>query len=195
MYNSTIIEKRGDRTYQFDVFSRLREERIVWIGTGINSEMAAYVIAHLQYLRYENETDSVDMYIQSPGGEIEAGLAIYDIIKLMPYKVNTFGLGMVASMGAFMLAAGTGTRYVLPSAKVMIHQPSGGATGKASDIKIATEEIVKIRDKMNAMIGGFTGKTPEQVAADSRRDHWFTADEAVAYGLADEIYTKTIGKK
>lgn len=195
MYNSTIIEKRGDRTYQFDVFSRLREERIVWIGTGINSEMAAYVIAHLQYLAYENETESVDMYIQSPGGEIEAGLAIYDIIKLMPYKVNTIGLGMVASMGAFMLAAGTGTRYVLPSAKVMIHQPSGGATGKASDIKIATEEIVKIRDKMNAMIGGFTGKTPEQVAADSRRDHWFTADEAVAYGLADEIYTKTIGKK
>lgn len=195
MYNSTIIEKRGDRTYQFDVFSRLREERIVWIGTGINSEMAAYVIAHLQYLAYENETEPVDMYIQSPGGEIEAGLAIYDIIKLMPYKVNTIGLGMVASMGAFMLAAGTGTRYVLPSAKVMIHQPSGGATGKASDIKIATEEIVKIRDKMNAMIGGFTGKTPEQVAADSRRDHWFTADEAVAYGLADEIYTKTIGKK
>ena len=195
MYNSTIIEKRGDRTYQFDVFSRLREERIVWIGTGINSEMAAYVIAHLQYLAYENETEPVDMYIQSPGGEIEAGLAIYDIIKLMPYKVNTIGLGMVASMGAFMLAAGTGTRYVLPSAKVMIHHPSGGATGKASDIKIATEEIVKIRDKMNAMIGGFTGKTPEQVAADSRRDHWFTADEAVAYGLADEIYTKTIGKK
>ena len=195
MYNSTIIEKRGDRTYQFDVFSRLREERIVWIGTGINSEMAAYVIAHLQYLAYENETEPVDMYIQSPGGEIEAGLAIYDIIKLMPYKVNTIGLGMVASMGAFMLAAGTGTRYVRPSAKVMIHQPSGGATGKASDIKIATEEIVKIRDKMNAMIGGFTGKTPEQVAADSRRDHWFTADEAVAYGLADEIYTKTIGKK
>ena len=195
MYNSTIIEKRGDRTYQFDVFSRLREERIVWIGTGINSEMAAYVIAHLQYLAYENETEPVDMYIQSPGGEIEAGLAIYGIIKLMPYKVNTIGLGMVASMGAFMLAAGTGTRYVLPSAKVMIHQPSGGATGKASDIKIATEEIVKIRDKMNAMIGGFTGKTPEQVAADSRRDHWFTADEAVAYGLADEIYTKTIGKK
>ena len=195
MYNSTIIEKRGDRTYQFDVFSRLREERIVWIGPGINSEMAAYVIAHLQYLAYENETEPVDMYIQSPGGEIEAGLAIYDIIKLMPYKVNTIGLGMVASMGAFMLAAGTGTRYVLPSAKVMIHQPSGGATGKASDIKIATEEIVKIRDKMNAMIGGFTGKTPEQVAADSRRDHWFTADEAVAYGLADEIFTKTIGKK
>ena len=110
MYNSTIIEKRGDRTYQFDVFSRLREERIVWIGTGINSEMAAYVIAHLQYLAYENETEPVDMYIQSPGGEIEAGLAIYDIIKLMPYKVNTIGLGMVASMGAFMLAAGTGTR-------------------------------------------------------------------------------------
>jgi len=195
MYNTTIIEKRGDRTYQFDVFSRLREERILWIGTGINSEMAAYVIAHLQYLAYDNENDPVDMYISSPGGEIEAGLAIYDIIKLMPYKVNTIGLGMVASMGAFMLAAGTGTRYVLPNAKVMIHQPSGGATGKASDIRIAAEEISKTRDKMNSMIGEFTGKSADQVAADSRRNHWFTADEAVAYGLADEIYTKQIGKK
>lgn len=194
MYNTSIIEKRGDRTYQLDVFSRLREERIIWIGTGISSEMAPYVIAHLQYFAYSDEHAPVDMYISSPGGEIDAGLAIYDMIKLMPYKVNTIGCGMVASMGAFMLAAGTGKRYVLPNANVMIHEPSGGATGKASDIAISRDEIVKARTKMNTLIGGFTGHTAEEIATATKRNHWYTAEEAVAYGLADEIYTRTASK-
>lgn len=179
----------GERSY--DIYSRLLEDRIIFISGEINTEMANLVIAQLLFLEAKNSEKDISLYINSPGGEVDAGLAIYDTMNFIKSKVNVICVGMAASMAAVLLSSGEkGKRYALPHSRIMIHQPLGGAQGQASDIKIQAEQILKIKDVINDILSKNTGKSIEEIEKDTNRDYYLTPEEAKAYGLIDEILVK-----
>ena len=186
-----VIEQtsRGERSY--DIFSRLLKERIIFLGEEVNETTASLVVAQLLFLEAEDPDKDIHLYINSPGGSVTAGMAIYDTMNFIKCDVSTVCIGMAASMGAFLLAGGAkGKRYALPNAEIMIHQPLGGARGQATEIQIAAEHILKTRKKLNDILAENTGKDYEQIAADTERDNYMSADEALAYGLIDGVITK-----
>ena len=186
-----VIEQnsRGERSY--DIYSRLLKDRIIFLGEEVNETTASLVVAQLLFLESEDPSKDIHLYINSPGGMVTAGMAIYDTMQYIKCDVSTICIGMAASMGAFLLAGGAkGKRFALPNAEVMIHQPSGGAKGQATEIQIAAENILKTKKKLNQMLADNSGKPYEVVAADTERDHWMSADEALDYGLIDGIITK-----
>ena len=179
----------GERSY--DIYSRLLKERIIFLADEVNDQTASLVVAQLLFLESEDPNKDIQLYINSPGGSVTAGMAIYDTMNYIKCDVSTICIGMAASMGAFLLSSGAkGKRFALPNAEVMIHQPSGGAKGQATEIQIAAENILKTKKKLNQMLADNTGKPYEVVAADTERDHWMSADEALDYGLIDGIITK-----
>ena len=191
-----VVEQtgRGDRAY--DIYSRLLQDRIVFIGTGINDEVSNVIIAQLLFLQAQDATKEISVYINSPGGSVTAGLAIYDTMQFITCDVATYCVGQAASMGAVLLAAGRkGKRYSLPNARIMIHQPWGGAEGKASDISIAAKEILRLKDRLNEILAFHTGKGVEVLANDTERDYFMSADEAKVYGLVDEVLIKRPSEK
>jgi len=191
MYIPTVIETTGRSERVYDIYSRLLKERIVFIGYEINDVVANTIVAQMLFLEYEDPDKDILLYINSPGGVVTSGLAIYDVIKYVKPDVQTICVGSAYSMGALLLAAGTkGKRYILPHGKVMLHQPSGGATGQSSDIQIHAKEIIKTKTELNKILSEATGKTPEEIAKDTDRDHYMSAEEAVAYGVVDEIFTR-----
>jgi ATP-dependent Clp protease, protease subunit len=184
----TVIERtgRGERVY--DIYSRLLKDRIIFLGDQINDWTASTVVAQMLFLQLENKDADIEMYIMSPGGSVTAGLAIYDTMQYVSNDVATYCIGQAASMGAFLLSAGTkGKRYALPNSRIMIHQPWGGAQGTAQDIMIQAEEIIGLKKRLNKLYAGHTGKTEEQIAKDSDRDFFMSAQEAKDYGIIDEI--------
>lgn len=185
-----VIEQtsRGERSY--DIYSRLLKDRIIFLGEEVNDVSANLVVAQLLFLEAEDPSKDICFYINSPGGSVSAGWAIYDTMHYIKCDVATTCIGMAASMGAFLLAGGTkGKRYALPNAEVMIHQPSGGAQGQATDIKIVADKIIETRKKLNRHLADNTGQPLEVIEADTERDHWMSAEEAKAYGLIDEVIT------
>jgi len=189
LYPPYIIERssRGERTY--DIFSRLLMDRIVFLGAPINDEVANIIIAQLLFLDADNPDKDVYMYINSPGGIVSSGMAIYDTMQHLRAPINTICMGMAASMGSFLLAAGRkGKRSALPHARIMIHQPSGGSQGTASDIEIQAREILYLRTKMNELYARHTGQSVEQIEKDMDRDRYMSADEARAYGIIDTVF-------
>ena len=183
-----VIEQtaKGERSY--DIFSRLLKDRIIFIGDEITDATASVVVAQLLFLESEDPDKDIHIYINSPGGSVTAGMAIYDTMKYIKPDVSTICVGMAASMGAFLLAAGTkGKRYALPNAEIMIHQPLGGAKGQASDVKIHAEFLLKTRDKLNKILSENTGKPLEQIEKYTDRDNFMIAEEAMAYGLIDKV--------
>jgi len=190
LYPPYIIERssRGERTY--DIFSRLLMDRIVFLGAPINDEVANIVIAQLLFLDADNPEKDVYMYINSPGGIVSSGMAIYDTMQHLRAPINTICMGMAASMGSFLLAAGRrGKRSALPHARIMIHQPSGGSQGSASDIEIQAREILYLRTKMNELYALHTGQSVEQIEKDMDRDRYMSSEEAKAYGIIDTVFT------
>lgn len=187
----TVLEKTslGERAY--DIYSRLLKERIIFIAGPINDDIASLVIAQLLFLESEDAKKDVTVYVNSPGGQVHAGLAIIDTMNFLKCDVSTVCVGMAASMGAMILSAGAkGKRFVLPNSEVMIHQPLGGAEGQASDIAIAAENILKTRNVLYKMLAKNTGKTLAQIEKDADRNYWMAADEAVKYGIVDKVITK-----
>ena len=186
-----VYERDGRNERAWDIYSRLLKDRIIFIGTPINDYVANAVIAQLLFLQMEDPKKEIHIYINSPGGSVTDGMAIYDTINFLPCDVVTFCVGMAASMGTVLLAAGTpGKRFALPNSRVMIHQPSGGATGQTADIKIAAKEILRWRKTLNEVLSQHTGKSIEQIEKDSDRDFYMTADEALKYGIIDKVITK-----
>ena len=185
-----VIEQtsRGERSY--DIYSRLLKDRIIFLGEEINDATASVVVAQLLFLESEDPGKDIHMYINSPGGSVTAGMAIYDTMNYVKCDVSTICMGMAASMGAFLLAGGAkGKRLALPNAEIMIHQPSGGAKGQETEIRIVAEQILKTRDQLNRILAENTGKPLDVIAADTERDNYMTAQEAKEYGLIDEIVT------
>jgi ATP-dependent Clp protease, protease subunit len=190
IYPPYVIERssRGERTY--DIFSRLLMDRIIFLGTPINDDVANIIIAQLLYLQADNPDRDIHLYINSPGGSVSAGLAIYDTMQFLKSPVNTICMGLAASMGAFLLAAGRkGKRLALPHSRIMIHQPSGGTQGTAADIEIQAREILYLRHQMNELMSKHTGQPVEQIERDIVRDKFMSAPEAVTYGLIDQVIT------
>ena len=190
LYTPYVIERssRGERTY--DVFSRLLMDRIIFLGTPINDDVANVVIAQLLFLQADNPERDIHVYINSPGGSVSAGMAIYDTMQFLKPPINTTCMGLAASMGSFLLAAGTpGKRSALPHARVMIHQPSGGTQGTAADIEIQAREILYLRAKMNELMSKHTGRPIEQIERDMDRDRFMSAEEAKVYGIIDNVIT------
>ena len=190
IYPPYVIERssRGERSY--DIFSRLLMDRIVFIGTPINDDVANIVIAQLLFLEADQPGRDIFLYINSPGGSVSAGLAMYDTMQYLQSPVNTICMGLAASMGAFLLAAGRkGKRMALPHSRIMIHQPSGGAQGTAADIEIQAREILYLRGKMNELLSKHTGRPEEQIERDIIRDYFMSAEEAKTYGIIDQIVT------
>src|SRR5215210_4669528 len=188
IYPPYVIERssRGERSY--DIFSRLLMDRIVFLGTPINDDVANIIIAQLLFLEADNPERDIHLYINSPGGSVSSGLAMYDTIQYLKSPVNTICMGLAASMGAFLLAAGRkGKRHALPHSRIMIHQPSGGAQGTAADIEIQAKEILYLRGKMNELMAKHTGQTVQQIERDMDRDRFMSADEAKAYGIIDNV--------
>ncbi len=188
--NPYVIERssRGERSY--DVYSRLLMDRIIFLGTPINDDVANMIIAQMLFLEADNPGRDIHLYINSPGGSVSAGLAIYDTMQFLKSPVNTICMGLAASMGAFLLAAGRGgKRSALPHSRIMIHQPSGGASGTASDIEIQAREIIYLRAKMNELMAKHTGRPLEQVERDVDRDRFMSAEEAKGYGIIDMVVT------
>ena len=184
-----VVEQtdRGERSY--DIYSKLLEERIIFITGDINDALANTVVAQLLYLEAKDATKDIDVYINSPGGSVTAGLAIYDTMNFIKCGVSTICIGMAASMAAFLLSSGEkGKRYALPSSEIMIHQPLGGAQGQASDIAIQAEHILKIKKNLNEILAKNTGKPYEEVEKDTDRDNYLSAEEALEYGLIDKIF-------
>ena len=187
----TVIEQtnKGERAY--DIYSRLLKDRIIILGDEVNSATANVIVAQLLFLEAEDPDKDIMFYINSPGGSITDGMAIYDTMQYIKCDVSTICMGMAASMGAFLLAGGTkGKRYALPNAEVMIHQPLGGAKGQATDIQIAAEHIIKTKERMNRMMAEFTGQDIETIKRDTERDNWLTAQQAMEYGLIDKVITR-----
>ena len=186
-----VVEKTSSGERSYDIFSRLLKDRIIFIGDEITDATASVVVAQLLFLESEDPDKDIHIYINSPGGSVTAGMAIYDTMKYIKPDVSTICVGMAASMGAFLLAAGTkGKRYALPNAEIMIHQPLGGAKGQASDVKIHAEFLLKTRDKLNKILSENTGKPLEVIERDTDRDNFMIAEDAKAYGLIDEIMTR-----
>ena len=183
-----VVEQtsRGERSY--DIYSRLLKERIIFLGEEVNDVSANVVVAQLLFLESEDPSKDINLYINSPGGSVTAGMAIYDTMQYIKCDVATICIGMAASMGAFLLSGGAkGKRQALPNAEIMIHQPSGGTQGKASDMLIDAEHILKTRRKLNEILAANTGQSLETIERDTDRDHWLTAHEAVTYGLIDSV--------
>ena len=186
-----VVEQsnRGERSY--DIYSRLLNDRIIFLGEEVNDVTASLVVAQLLFLAAEDPDKDINLYINSPGGSVTAGMAIYDTMQYIKPDVSTICIGMAASMGAFLLAGGAkGKRYALPNAEVMIHQPSGGARGQATDIRIHAENILRTKAKLNQILAENTGKPVEEVERDTERDNFMSAEEAKAYGLIDAVITK-----
>ena len=186
-----VIEQtsRGERSY--DIYSRLLKERIIFLGEEVNDVSASVVVAQLLFLESEDPNKDIHLYINSPGGSVTAGMAIYDTMNYVKCDVSTICIGMAASMGAFLLAGGAkGKRFALPNAEIMIHQPSGGAQGQATDIKIVSDHIIKTKAKLNSILAANTGKPLEVVAADTERDNYMDAGQALEYGLIDSVVEK-----
>ena len=186
----TVIEQtdRGERAY--DIFSRLLNDRIIVLSDEVNDATASLVVAQLLFLEGQDPEKDISLYINSPGGSVSAGLAIYDTMNYIKPDVSTICMGMAASMGAFLLSSGAkGKRYALPNSEIMIHQPSGGAQGQATDIQITAKHIQRTKDRLNKILAANTGKDIDIVAVDTERDNWMTAEEAMEYGLVDKVIT------
>ncbi|EFI41572.1 MULTISPECIES: ATP-dependent Clp endopeptidase proteolytic subunit ClpP [Peptoniphilus] len=186
-----VVEQTNHGERSYDIYSRLLKERIIFLSGEINDVTADLVVAQLLFLEAEDQNKDIQIYINSPGGSVSAGFAIYDTIKYIKCDVSTMVIGLAASMGAFLLAAGTkGKRFALPNADIMIHQPLGGAQGQASDIKIHAEKILEIRERINKILSEETGQPLEKVERDTDRDYYLSAKEAVEYGLIDKVIEK-----
>ena len=186
-----VVEQTGRGERSYDIFSRLLNDRIIMLSDEVNDATASLVVAQMLYLEGQDPDKDIHLYINSPGGSITSGMAIYDTMQYVKCDVSTICVGMAASMGAFLLAAGAkGKRFALPNSEIMIHQPLGGAKGQASDIKIQAEHILRIKDKMNRMLSEMTGQPLEKVTSDTDRDNFLTAQQALEYGLIDRIMTK-----
>lgn len=187
----TVLENtaKGERAY--DIYSRLLKERIIFLDGEVNDSMASLIVAQMLFLEAENPNADINVYINSPGGSVTAGMAIYDTMQYIKCDVSTMCIGMAASMGAFLLAGGTkGKRFILPNAEVMIHQPSGGARGQATEIQIVAENILRTKERLNRLLAENTGNPYEQVCRDTERDNYMTADESLQYGLVDHIVVR-----
>lgn len=190
-YVPYVVEQTGQGERTYDIYSRLLKDRIIFIDEEINDHTASIVVAQLLFLEAQDPEKDINIYINSPGGSVMAGFAIYDTMQLVKPDISTICVGMAASMGAFLLAGGTkGKRYALPNAEVMIHQPLGGVQGQASDIKINADHILKLRDRLNRILSENTGKELSVVEKDTDRDNYMTADEAASYGLIDKVIDK-----
>jgi ATP-dependent Clp protease protease subunit len=187
-YIPMVIEQSGRGERSFDIYSRLLKERVIFLVGPVNDQSANLIVAQLLFLESENPDKDVALYINSPGGSVYAGMAIYDTMHFIKPEVSTLCTGLAASMGAFLLAAGNkGKRFSLPNSRIMIHQPSGGAQGQASDIQIQAREILDLRERLNSMLAKNTGQTIERIAIDTERDNFMSADDAVSYGLIDKV--------
>ncbi|MDP9349384.1 MAG: ATP-dependent Clp endopeptidase proteolytic subunit ClpP [Gemmatimonadota bacterium] len=191
IYAPYVIERssRGERSY--DIFSRLLMDRIVFLGSPINDDVANIIIAQMLFLQADNPEKDIYLYINSPGGSVYAGMAIYDTMQFLSCDVNTYCMGIAASMGSFLLAAGTkGKRYALPNSRIMLHQPSGGSQGTAADIEIQAKEILYIRERMNSIYSEMTGQPVARIQEDLDRDRYMSPDEAQSYGLIDHVISR-----
>ena len=187
----TVVEKTPDGERAFDIYSRLLNERIIFLGEEVNEHTANIVVAQLLYLAYDDPLADISLYINSPGGSVYDGMAIYDTMQLIKPDVATYGIGLQASMGAFLLSSGTkGKRYVLPHAKVMIHQPSSGTRGKVTDMEIDLRESLEVKEMLAKILAKNTGQKLSKVKLDMERDYWMNPDEAKKYGLVDEVLTR-----
>ena len=186
-----VVEQTGRGERSYDIYSRLLKERIIFLGEEVNEVTASLVVAQLLFLEAEDPDKDIQLYINSPGGSVTAGMAIYDTMQYIKCDVSTICIGMAASMGAFLLAGGTkGKRFALPNAEIMIHQPLGGTQGQATDMEIACKHILRTKDKLTKIIAENCGRKYEECLADMERDNWKTADEAKEYGLIDEVITR-----
>ena len=183
-----VIEQTGRGERSYDIYSRLLKERIIFLGEEVNDVTSSLIVSQMLFLESEDPGKDIHLYINSPGGSVTAGMAIYDTMQYIKCDVSTICMGMAASMGAFLLAGGAkGKRLILPNAEVMIHQPSGGAQGQATEIQITAEHILKTKKKLNEILAKNTGKPLEIVEADTERDYWMSAEEALEYGLVDRV--------
>ncbi len=186
-----VIEQTGRGERSYDIYSRLLKERIIFLGTEINDDVSNLVIAQLLFLQSEDAEKDISIYINSPGGVVTAGMAIYDTMQFVKCPITTYCMGQAASMGAVLLTAGTkGKRFALPNSRIMIHQPLGGAQGQATDIEIQTKEILRMKKRLNEILADHSGQSIETIAKDTDRDFFMSAEEAVKYGLIDEVVTK-----
>lgn len=191
-----VVEQTGRGERSFDIYSRLLKERIIFLGTDVNEHVASLVIAQLLWLAAEDQEKDIHFYINSPGGYVSAGLAIYDTMQFIQPDVSTICMGQAASMGALLLAAGAkGKRFTLPHSRVMIHQPAGGAQGQASDIEIQAREILTLRERLNQILAKHTGQPISQIEKDTDRNFFMSAEEAVKYGIVDEVMTRKFERK
>ena len=186
-----VIEKTSSGERSYDIYSRLLQDRIIFLSNEVNDDIASLIVSQLLFLESQDPGKDISLYINSPGGSVSAGFAIYDTMNYIKCDVATYCMGLAASMGAFLLAGGAkGKRYAMPNAEIMIHQPSGGAKGQETEIRIVAEQILKTRERLNQILADNTGKDPEQVKQDSERDHWMLAEEAREYGLVDKVIYK-----
>ena len=191
-----VIEQTGRGERSYDIYSRLLKERIIFLGEEVNEVTASLVVAQLLFLEAEDPEKYINLYINSPGGSVTAGMAIYDTMQYIKCDVSTICIGMAASMGAFLLAGGAkGKRMALPNAEIMIHQPLGGAQGQATEIEIAAKHILQTKEKLNKILAANTGKPYDIIAADTERDNWKTAQEAMEYGLIDKVITSHVAEE
>jgi ATP-dependent Clp protease, protease subunit len=193
-----VVEQTGRGERAYDIYSRLLKDRIIFVGTAIDDDVSNLIIAQMLFLQSEDADKDISLYINTPGGSVTAGLAIYDTIQFLKCDVATYCVGQAASMGAMLLAAGAaGKRYALPNARIMIHQPWGGAQGQASDVSIQAREILRLRERLNAILAAHTGKPVEIIEKDTDRDNFMSADEAKTYGIVDEVVVsrKTVTHK
>jgi len=187
----TVVEQTGRGERAYDIYSRLLNDRIIMLTGEVNDASASVIVAQLLFLEGQDPTKDISLYINSPGGSVSAGMAIYDTMNYIKCDVSTICVGMAASMGAFLLAAGTkGKRYALPNSEIMIHQPLGGMQGQATDIEIQANQILKLKKKLNTMLADATGRRLDEVSRDTERDNYMTAEEAAAYGLVDNLIYK-----
>ncbi|MBS1187820.1 MAG: clpP [Burkholderiaceae bacterium] len=188
-----VIEQSGRGERAFDIYSRLLKERVIFLVGPVTDQSANLIVAQLLFLESENPDKDISLYINSPGGSVSAGMAIYDTMQFIKPEVSTLCTGLAASMGAFLLAAGAkGKRFSLPNSRIMIHQPSGGAQGQATDIEIQAREILYLRERLNGILAEKTGQAIEQIARDTERDNFMSADEALKYGLIDKVLTSRV---
>ncbi len=194
--NVSVIEKEGGTLIQFDLLSRLMKDRIIFVGETVTDPLANYLIAQMLYLQMQDPKKDINIYINSPGGSVTAGLAIYDTMQFVTCDVNTYCMGMAASMGAVLLCAGTkGKRFALPNSHIMIHQVSGGAQGTASDVERTVEFMYNLKRRLNKILSFHTGKPIEQVEKDADRDYYMSAEEAMEYGLVDKVFDRSKEKE
>lgn len=186
-----VIEKTSSGERSYDIYSRLLQDRIIFLSNDVNDDIASLIVSQLLFLESQDPGKDISLYINSPGGSVSAGFAIYDTMNYIKCDVATYCMGLAASMGAFLLAGGAkGKRYAMPNAEIMIHQPSGGAKGQETEIRIVAEQILKTRERLNQILAENTGKPLDIIAADTERDNYMTAEEAKAYGLVDHVITK-----